>query len=94
MAAEDFVGQLKELGYEPELLAPDKVAFPYVIPCGKFADQKIRLGFVIPPDFDLTPPSGPHLTRPVRAHGLALSGQRQSTQLRLGICCGGITSIG
>ena len=62
MAQEDFVAQLKELGYQPEPLPEGRVAFPYLVPCGKFAGQQIRLGFAIPPDFSLSSPSGPHMS--------------------------------
>jgi|SRR5215469_7523106 len=61
MARSDFVGQLRTLGYEVTVHADDRVSFPYVIPVGKFADQAITLGFVIPQDFNLHPPSGPHV---------------------------------
>lgn len=58
----DFINQLKALGYEVTDHGDDKVSVPYVIPVGKFADRTIRLGFKVPPDFNLTPPTGPHIT--------------------------------
>ena len=57
----DFVNQLRELGYAVEELGADKILFPYEIPVGRFKGQKIRLGFHVPADFPLSPPSGPHL---------------------------------
>ena len=62
MARSDFIDQLKELGYEVTDHGDGKVSVPYAIPLGKFADQQIRLGFVIPQDFNLTPPTGPHIS--------------------------------
>ena len=61
MARSDFVEQLNTLGYELEDHGDGKVSIPYVIPTGKFADKSVRLGFAIPEDFPLTPPSGPHI---------------------------------
>ncbi len=62
MARSDFVEQLKALGYEVQDHKDGKVSIPYKILSGKFMGKEIRLGFVIPEDFNLTPPSGPHLT--------------------------------
>jgi hypothetical protein len=62
MPLSDFIDQLKALGYDVTDHGENKVSFPYVVPVGKFADTAIRLGFAVPPDFNLTPPTGPHIT--------------------------------
>lgn len=62
MGLADFINQLKELGYAVEELGDDKIAFSYAIPCGRFKGQEIKLGFHVPLDFPLTPPSGPHIS--------------------------------
>lgn len=62
MAQTDFIEQLRALGYAVEELGEGKVAFPYSIPTGVFADHQIRLGFTVPGDFPITPPSGPHMS--------------------------------
>jgi len=62
MANAEFVRQLREFGYDVQELDGDKVWFPYEIPCGRLATTKIKLGFVVPADFNLTPPSGPHVS--------------------------------
>src|SRR6266851_2065728 len=62
MANADFVKQLRELGYQPQEVDSDRVIFPYDVPCGRLAGQQIKLGFVVPADFNLTPPSGPHVS--------------------------------
>ncbi len=62
MAKDDFIQQLNEVGYAIEDLGENRVAFPFEIPCGKLVGKKIKLGFAIPPDFPLTPPSGPHIS--------------------------------
>jgi hypothetical protein len=61
MALEDFTKQLREMGYELTEYADGRVSFPYVIEIGKFEGQEITLGFAVPPDFPLSPPTGPHL---------------------------------
>jgi hypothetical protein len=62
MARKDFVEQLQILGYEVEERGEDRLAFPYVIPVGRFAGKKILLGFIVHDDFPMTPPSGPHIS--------------------------------
>lgn len=65
MAALDFINQLKEFRFEVEDLGNNKIAFPYKIICGRFEGQVIKLGFQVPADFPLTPPSGPHISPPL-----------------------------
>jgi hypothetical protein len=62
MAREDFIKQLKDIGYDVQQFPDGRVAFPYEIPCGRRAGEKITLGFIVPEDFHLTPPSGPHMS--------------------------------
>ena len=47
MARQDFIDQLKALGFAPEDLGANRVSFPYTIPVGKFIGQQIKLGFVV-----------------------------------------------
>lgn len=62
MARQDFIDQLKTLGFAPEDLGANRVCFPYSIPVGKFIDQQIRLGFVVNEDFPANPPGGLHVS--------------------------------
>lgn len=62
MAQADFAEQLKTMGHEVQDHGDSKVSIPYVVPLGKFAGREIRLGFVVPGDFNITPPSGPHVS--------------------------------
>lgn len=62
MARQDFIDQLKALGYVPEDRGENRVCFPYTIPVGKFLDTKIMLGFVVGEDFPATPPGGLHVS--------------------------------
>jgi hypothetical protein len=62
VGAQDFIQQLDALGYKVEDKGDGKVALPYTVPVGKFAGKEITLGFVVPGDFPLTPPSGPHVS--------------------------------
>ena len=69
-----FTQGLEDLGYVP-ILVPghaDHVTIQYQVPSGKFAGKKLQLGFIVPGDFPLTPPSGPHVSEaihPVQAGG-------------------------
>jgi len=56
-----FVSELKDLGYQPEDLGGNRVAFDYTISEGKFAERVIKVGFEVPPDFSVTCPTGPHI---------------------------------
>jgi hypothetical protein len=62
MPKAEFVKELKELGYDVNELDGDRVWFPYQIPTGRLSGQEIKLGFVVPGDFNLNPPSGPHVS--------------------------------
>jgi hypothetical protein len=77
MARQDFIDQLKALGYSPEDLGNNRVCFPYTIPVGKFIGQQIKLGFVVGEDFPANPPGGlhvsPHLL-PINGSGTHPSG--------------------
>jgi hypothetical protein len=59
---QEFDRQLRLLGITPRLLGASGLAFPYVVPAGRFHDQQIELAFDVPPTFPRDPPSGPHLT--------------------------------
>ncbi len=63
-AVAKFIAGLRELGYDPTVLpeAPNYVVFDYEVLCGPFTGEAIKLGFVVPPDFHITSPSGPHST--------------------------------
>jgi len=61
MPAEEFAKQLGEMGYEVTVYSDGRVSFPYTVENGKFEGQEITLGFAVPPDFPLNPPTGPHL---------------------------------
>ena len=59
---DEFERQLREMGYEPEPRPDGRTVFAYQIQTGRLAGTAIRLGFVVPPDFSRTPPSGPHVS--------------------------------
>ena len=61
MAREDFAKELREMGHDVTEHPDGCVSFPYTIEIGKFEGQEIRLGFIVPPDFPLSPPTGPHV---------------------------------
>ena len=67
MPAADFIAQLRELGYDavetPIAQMPGQtiVQIPYTVPLGSRAGDEIALGFLVPPDFNLTCPSGPYM---------------------------------
>jgi hypothetical protein len=62
MARQDFISQLTELGYHVEERGENRLAFPYVVPIGKYLDRQITLGLVVGDDFPATPSSGPHVS--------------------------------
>lgn len=62
MALGDFIDQLRALGFEVESVGPDQVVFPYLIDVGPRAGEPIRLGFVVPGDYNLSCPSDPHVS--------------------------------
>jgi hypothetical protein len=61
---EMFLGGLRGLGYAPTTLPknPDHVLIDYEVESGKFAGTKLKLGFVVPADFPVNPPSGIHVS--------------------------------
>lgn len=63
MARNDFVVQLKKLGYD---ISPEAnngfVVFDYEIEIGKLAGQKIKIALQVTDDFPLNPPGGPHVS--------------------------------
>jgi len=61
-ATEEFARQLRALGLEPISLSETRLTFSYLVPVGTFATRELTLGFDVPPDFDRTPPSGPHIS--------------------------------
>src|SRR6266542_4565076 len=63
MGRDKFKEGLAALGYSPELIDQDKIFIPYAIAEGRFAGCQIKLGFQVPPDFEMTPPGGPHISQ-------------------------------
>jgi hypothetical protein len=61
-ATTEFARQIQALGYEPTEIASNRITFPYTVEVGRFAGQKVVIGIEVPPDFDRTPPSGPHVS--------------------------------
>lgn len=70
---EEFAAQLRAAGIEPasvDASAPARVLFPFPITVGRFAGTTVQMGLTVPPDFDRSPPSGPHVSPPlIRQHG-------------------------
>ena len=48
MAAQDFIQQLRDLGYKVAEKGEGRVVFPYTVPVGKFEGKEIMLGFIVP----------------------------------------------
>jgi hypothetical protein len=72
MARQEFIDQLKTLGYAVENLDGDRIAFPYVPRTGKFRGQQLTLGFAVSDDFPANCPSGSHVKPrllPMKADG-------------------------
>ena len=62
MGRAEFVQGLRALGLSVDDRADDFVTFPWQIPLGPRAGERIRLGLQVPPDVEETPPSGPHVS--------------------------------
>jgi hypothetical protein len=64
MGMEAFVQGLLAAGYNPVVLKndPSHVVFDYAVLSGKHAGKQMRLGFIVPADFPLTTPTGPHVS--------------------------------
>lgn len=58
---EAFAAGLMELGYVPEDLGNNRVAFAYTVAVGRFKGHAIKMGLEVPPDFHATCPTGPHI---------------------------------
>jgi hypothetical protein len=53
---------LKQLGYDAEDRGDNRIAFKYTIGAGRFKDQTILVGIEVPADFNVTCPTGPHIS--------------------------------
>ena len=61
MAKNDFIIQLKALGFDPQEPSADKTYFEWIVPIGRNLSKKILIGFVVNNDFPLNCPTGPHI---------------------------------
>src|SRR5580704_1763426 len=59
---EAFKVGLEELGHTVEDRGENRLAFKYRIGGGRFKDREISIGVEVPPDFNVTCPTGPHLS--------------------------------
>jgi hypothetical protein len=62
MVRQNFVDQLKTLGYEPQELGNNRLCFQYIVPVGKLIGRNIRIGLEVGDDFPATPPGGLHVS--------------------------------
>jgi hypothetical protein len=68
MGVQAFLEQLKRLGHAVQELGEGRILFPYTIPTGRLAGQQIQVGFQVPNDFPITPPSGLHVSPRLLPH--------------------------
>ena len=61
MGPTDFATQLRSLSHAVEELSGGRVTFPYEVPLGPRAGEIVRLGFVVPGDYNLSCPGGPRV---------------------------------
>ena len=59
---EAFKVGLEELGHTVEDRGDSRVSFKYRIGAGRFKDREVSIGVEVPPDFNVTCPTGPHLS--------------------------------
>ena len=58
-----FAAQLCAAGYDVVELPDHHVQFPYTVYVGKYEGVTLAIGLVIPENFPMTPPSGPHIDK-------------------------------
>lgn len=63
-----FLAELRRLGFDPTDHGSGRVSFDYTVDVGRLAGKTFRLGFAVPSDFPLTPPSGPHVSPRIHAN--------------------------
>lgn len=59
-----FIDGLREMGFNPTALSgkSDHIFFDYAVKIGSHKGKTVRLGFIVPQDFPLTCPTGPHVS--------------------------------
>ena len=62
MAAADLIRELNELGYMPRDRGDGLIDFDYEIEVGPLAGRVVKLGWELPGDWPLMPPSGPRVS--------------------------------
>jgi hypothetical protein len=65
MSQDNFAEELRGLGFEMSETdaACGRIArFSYEVPTGTHVGELVRLGFLVPPDYNLTCPSGPYVS--------------------------------
>ena len=58
-----FAAQLRAAGYDVTEMPDHHVEFPYTVSVGKHAGLELEMGLVVPKDFPMTPPTGPHINK-------------------------------
>ena len=79
-----FIEGLQNLGYAPKQVEghPECVVIDYLVDKGRYKGTKVRLGFVVPADFPIQAPTGPHVSpeiHPIKADGDHPSGHVHKT---------------
>jgi hypothetical protein len=62
MALGDLIRELHELAYTPRDLGNGFIEFEYDIELGPLAGQVVKIALQPPPDWPVTPPSGPRVS--------------------------------
>jgi len=62
MSGADFLRELNELGYRPRDRGDGFIEFEYEIEVGPLVGRDVKLGWELPDDWPLTPPSGPRVS--------------------------------
>jgi len=62
MNQEGFIKQFEDLGFQLCVPKPGFIAFPFVIPVGKFAGTAITLALQITGSMPVQPPTGPYIS--------------------------------
>lgn len=64
-----FIRSLEAMGYQPRVTgeARDHIVIDYPVMSGRLKGKVVKVGLIVPPDFPMTWPSGPHISPKIHA---------------------------
>lgn len=62
MTRDEFIAQLRALGFDVRQEKEPLYSFAYTVPSGRFAGQQVRIALQLAGDVHFNPPPGPHVS--------------------------------